>query len=130
VVLRSRSPEGVRQEAYGYLCTHYAIRALMCSASDGTGTGPGRLSFIRAAQAARRSVRAGIGTASQAIKTSLKEALAEICRELVPLRIRSKPRVLKRKMSKFPVKRAIHRRPSRPLDLAVRVLNATEAIRT
>ncbi len=29
VVLRSKSPDGVRQEIYGYLCTHYAIRALM-----------------------------------------------------------------------------------------------------
>jgi IS4 transposase len=25
-VLRSRLPDGVYQEAYGYLCTHYAIR--------------------------------------------------------------------------------------------------------
>ena len=30
-VLRSKSPGGVRQEAYGYLCTHYAIRALMAA---------------------------------------------------------------------------------------------------
>ncbi len=29
VVLRSKTPDGVRQEAWGYLCTHYAIRALM-----------------------------------------------------------------------------------------------------
>jgi hypothetical protein len=129
MVLRSRSPEGVRQEAYGYLCTHYAIRALMCSAADGSGTGPDRLSFTRAAQAARRSVRAGIGTASHAIRTSLTAALAEICRELVPQRIRSNPRVVKRKMSKFPVKRATHRGPSRPLELTVHVLGTTEVVR-
>jgi hypothetical protein len=129
VVLRSRSPEGVHQEAYGYLCTHYAIRALMCSAAGGTGNGPDRLSFTRATQAARRSVRAGIGTTSLAIGTSLKATLAEICRELVPLRIRSNPRVIKRKMSKFPVKRAIHRGPSPPLDMTVRVLDTTTVLR-
>ena len=28
VVLRSKTPDGVRQEAYGYLCLHYAVRAL------------------------------------------------------------------------------------------------------
>ena len=28
LVLRSKTPDGVRQETYGYLCTHYAIRAL------------------------------------------------------------------------------------------------------
>lgn len=29
VVLRSKLPDGVTQEVYGYLCVHYAIRALM-----------------------------------------------------------------------------------------------------
>ena len=29
VVLRSKMPDGVYQEAYGYLCAHYAIRRLM-----------------------------------------------------------------------------------------------------
>src|SRR5437867_3425886 len=29
VVLRSKTPEGVGQEAWGYLCTHYAIRVLL-----------------------------------------------------------------------------------------------------
>jgi hypothetical protein len=29
VVLRSKTPEGVRQEAWGHLCTHYALRALV-----------------------------------------------------------------------------------------------------
>ena len=31
VVLRSKMPDGVRQEIYGYLCVHYAIRWLMPS---------------------------------------------------------------------------------------------------
>ena len=33
VVLRSRTPDGVYQEAWGYLCVHYAIRALIHSAA-------------------------------------------------------------------------------------------------
>lgn len=32
-VLRSKTPDGVYQEAYGYLCTHYAIRRLMHDAA-------------------------------------------------------------------------------------------------
>jgi hypothetical protein len=32
-VLRSRSPDMVRQEIYGYLLTHYAISALICQAA-------------------------------------------------------------------------------------------------
>ncbi len=57
VVLRSGTPEGVRQEAWGYLCVHYAIRALMHAAGDDAGVDPDRISFTRSLRAARRSVR-------------------------------------------------------------------------
>lgn len=57
VVLRSRSPEGVYQEAYGHLCTHYAIRRLMHDATLQADLIPHRLSFIRSLRAARRSTR-------------------------------------------------------------------------
>lgn len=45
VVLRSKTPEGVRQEAWGYLLAHYAIRALMADAADDAGVDPDRISF-------------------------------------------------------------------------------------
>ena len=57
VVLRSKQPDGVYQEAYGYLCTHYAIRKLMHDAALTTGLDPDRLSFTRSLRAARRSAR-------------------------------------------------------------------------
>lgn len=62
VVLRSKTPDGVHQEAWGYLCTHYAIRALMATAADDHGVNPDRISFTRSLHAARLSVRAGLGT--------------------------------------------------------------------
>ena len=34
VVLRSKTADGVLQEIYGHLCTHYAIRVLMSQAAD------------------------------------------------------------------------------------------------
>jgi hypothetical protein len=34
-VLRSKSPDMVRQEIYAYLLTHYAISALICRAAIG-----------------------------------------------------------------------------------------------
>jgi hypothetical protein len=43
VVLRSKSAEGVRQEAYAFLCVHYAIRALMSSTADHDDIGPDRV---------------------------------------------------------------------------------------
>jgi hypothetical protein len=57
VVLRSKHPDGVYQEAYGYLCTHYAIRRLMHDAALRADIDPDRLSFIRGLRAARRSTR-------------------------------------------------------------------------
>jgi Insertion element 4 transposase N-terminal/Transposase DDE domain len=57
VVLRSKHPDGVYQEAFGYLCTHYAIRRLMHDAALRADIDPDRLSFIRGLRAARRSTR-------------------------------------------------------------------------
>jgi hypothetical protein len=57
VVLRSKAPDGVYQEAYGYLCTHYAIRRLMHDAALQADLDPDRLSFTRSLRAARRSAR-------------------------------------------------------------------------
>jgi hypothetical protein len=57
VVLRSKQPDGVYQEAYGYLCTHYAIRRLMHDAALTGDIDPDRLSFTRSVRAARRSAR-------------------------------------------------------------------------
>jgi hypothetical protein len=55
VVLRSKQPELVRQEIYGYLCVHYAIRWLMHAVALDAGEDPDRLSFTRTLRAARRT---------------------------------------------------------------------------
>jgi len=127
VVLRSKSPEGVRQEAWAQLCTHYAIRALMTTAADDRGVDPDRISFTRTLHAARRSVRAGIGTEGTALAAALPSAIAEINAELLrSRRLRSAARVVKRKMSNYGVKRAEHRdwpQPARAPAQAVRVLH-------
>jgi hypothetical protein len=60
-VLRSKRPDGVYQEAYGYLCTHYAIRRLMHDAALKANVDPDRLSFTRSLRAARRATRTGAG---------------------------------------------------------------------
>jgi len=55
VVLRSRMPDGVTQEAYGYLCVHYAIRWLMHAVALEADADPDRLSFTRSLRVARRT---------------------------------------------------------------------------
>ena len=115
MVLRSKTPAGVRQEIYGHLCTHYAIRALMSTAAGDEEIDPDRISFTRTLRAARRSTRAGLGTSTVNLAAALTDTLAEILHELLPTRrLRSAARVVKRKMSNYGVKRAEHRHWPRP----------------
>jgi hypothetical protein len=55
-VLRSKSPDMVRQEIYGYLLTHYAISALICKAATQAGIDPDRVKFKRTVRVVRRRV--------------------------------------------------------------------------
>jgi len=55
-VLRSKSPEMVRQEIWGILLTHYAIRHLMHDAADTADIDPDRLSFMRSLRLIRRHI--------------------------------------------------------------------------
>ena len=70
-VLRSKHPDGVYQEAYGYLCTHYAIRRLMHDAALQADLDPDRLSFITSLRAARRSTRSHPGFSPPQPRTRL-----------------------------------------------------------
>ena len=53
-VLRSKSPDMIRQEIYGYLLTHYAISALICRAATEADTDPDRVKFLRTVRIIRR----------------------------------------------------------------------------
>lgn len=54
LVLRSQHPEGVKQEIYGFLLVHHAIRVLMHQAAQAAGHDPDRISFTRALRVVRR----------------------------------------------------------------------------
>ena len=56
VVLRSRSPDGVEQETWGFLLVHWAIRELMHTAALEAEIDPDRVSFTRALNLTRRTV--------------------------------------------------------------------------
>jgi len=55
-VLRSKSPDLVRAEIYGYLLTHYAISALICQAATDAGIDPDRVKYLRTVRIVRRAV--------------------------------------------------------------------------
>ncbi|MGH8571566.1 MAG: IS4 family transposase [Gammaproteobacteria bacterium] len=55
-VLRSRTPELVKQEIWALLITHYAVRAFITEAADDLGADPDRYSFTRTINVIRRQV--------------------------------------------------------------------------
>lgn len=61
LLLRSKNPDGVLQEIYGYLCVHYAIRTIMHAVAHDTGHDPDRLSFTRTIRVARRTTASHAG---------------------------------------------------------------------
>jgi hypothetical protein len=56
IVLRSKTPDLVRQEFYGLLMAHFAIRGLMHEAALKAGEDPDRLSFLHAVRVIRRKM--------------------------------------------------------------------------
>ncbi len=121
--LRSRTPVGVLQELYGLLLAHYAVRAVMHEAAVRGDLAPDRLSFVNAVRILRNAV-----FEFQIVAESPKAAwygrlLGAIGRERLPERDnRCNPRVVKRKMSNFGLKREKHRgwpQPTKPFAEAL-----------
>ena len=60
IVLRSKTPDLVRQEFYGLLMAHFAIRGLMHEAALKADEDPDRLSFLHAVRVVRRKLPAAV----------------------------------------------------------------------
>jgi hypothetical protein len=58
IVLRSKTPDLVRQEFYGLLMAHFAVRGLMHEAALNADEDPDRLSFLHAVRVVRRKMAA------------------------------------------------------------------------
>ena len=71
IVLRSKTPDLVRQEFYGLLMAHFAVRALMHEAALKANLDADRLSFVHAVRVVRRKL-----TAFNAIPPCAQESLS------------------------------------------------------
>jgi hypothetical protein len=58
IVLRSKTPDLVRQEFYGLLMAHFAVRGLMHEAALSADADPDQLSFLHAVRVVRRKIAA------------------------------------------------------------------------
>ena len=125
--LRSLRPVGVIQELYALLIAHYAIRVLMHQAALKAGIDPDRLSFVHALRVLQDAIPEFQMIASEDHQRFYDRMLHDIASQRLPKRRpRSNPRVVKCKMSKFPLKREEHRtalKPRGPLRDAVALVS-------
>lgn len=118
---------GIIQEAYGLLIAHYAVRAVMHEAAIQNNLDPDRLSFVNAVRIICDAIPEFQMTTPEQIERLYQRLLNDIARHRLPKREnRSNPRVVKRKMSKFKLKRKEHLnwpQPTKPFKEAVVLLN-------
>jgi hypothetical protein len=109
--LRSETPAGVVQEVYALSLGHFVIRSLMFEAATTVGEDPDRLSFTGCFQILKNRLPECVGKTPETLEEWYAGLLWEMQNERTdPRRNRINPRVIKRKMSKWPKKRPKHRR--------------------
>ena len=76
IVLRSKTPDLVRQEFYGLLMAHFAVRSLMHEAALSADEDPDRLSFLHAVRVVRRKM-ATCGAIPPSAPQNLPKSIAD-----------------------------------------------------
>jgi hypothetical protein len=110
--LRSETPAGVIQEIYALSLGHFVIRSLMFRAAETVQLDPDRLSFTGCFQILKCRLPECDSSTAQSFKDWYQALLWEMQNERIDeRRNRINPRVIKRKMSKWPKKRVQHRQP-------------------
>src|SRR5271170_4810332 len=108
--LRSETPAGVIQEIYALSLGHFVIRSLMFKAAETVQLDPDRLSFTGCFQILKCRLPECNSSTPQSIEDWHQALLWEMQNERTDdRRNRINPRVIKRKMSKWPKKRVQHR---------------------
>ena len=104
VAFRSKTPDRVRQEAWGLLVAYNCVRGLMAEAAEFKALQPRRLSFVDCLTRARAAVRTLAGRDPAGVYEQL---LADMATCVLPKRRvgRNCPRAVKIKMSNYPRKR-------------------------
>ena len=108
--LRSETPDGVRQELYALSLAHFVVRALMVEAARPLNLDPDRLSFTGCFRVLKCRLPECQHHTPQSFADWYRALIWELQHEQLPPRHnRINPRVIKRKMSKWPKKRAKHK---------------------
>jgi len=101
----TKTPELVRQEFYGLMMAHFAVRGLMHEAALEADIDPDELSFVHSVRVVRRKLPLFVAIPPQRLKAFHKAVLEEILEERVASsRGRRNTRGVKQKMSNYPIR--------------------------
>lgn len=116
---RSKSPDGVLQEAWGMVVAHTLVRELMLESSVIAEVSPRELSFTDTLEVIKLSFRQFQRGGPRCRARLRRELVYELSKCLIdrPRRKRQCPRVVKIKMSRFPCKRSHHK--EQPLHTSI-----------
>lgn len=81
-VLRSVSPELVRQEIWAHLTLHHCPNRIIMRLVDGEGLDPDRISFVKVLKHTRRSVVLQVGRSTRRLRQFMKRMATKVVRKL------------------------------------------------
>jgi hypothetical protein len=112
ILLRSKSPDGVRQEAYALLCTYSIIRRTMAMAAARVDLSPRDLSFTDSARLIALAAPVMLGAPAARLPELYAQLLDDIAAQRLrrPKTPRRCPREARRKGPKYRIKRTTSRR--------------------
>ena len=113
-MLRSQSPEMVRQEIWGMLLSHFIVRTLIFRGAEEAGVEPIGISFTGALDILHARLP-DVKKSRPMSKQWLADLIREISRERLPSRVdRINPRKLKKRSKAWPTKHDSDRDPPKP----------------
>ncbi|MER7820895.1 hypothetical protein [Streptomyces sp. NPDC096153] len=129
-VLRSVSPELVRQKIWAPLTLHHCLNRIILRLADGEGLDPDRISFVKVLKHTRRSVVLQAGRSARLLRQFVKRMATKVIRKLDNglRRLREADRYTRHPVSQYivrkkdQVRRGTRRFPEKVITLAPAIL--------
>ena len=122
-ILRSRSPELVRQEMHAFLVVYQALAGLRTRTAQAADLEPARISFTITVRLARDQVCNQAGADPDTLATALHQTMTDLIADTLPgRRHRCYERIKRPPKNTFPAKKPGHIRPFSHVDYTVTVV--------
>jgi hypothetical protein len=122
VILRSRSPQLVRQEVFAFLVVYQALCSLRCCAAQAAEADPDRISFTITLRLARDQVGNQAAATPAGLHDAVEQTISDLLDELLPPR---RSRCFERKKrpakTKYPSRRPDQPRPPSPVTYTLTI---------